>query len=329
MSATATTPFPTSFTFRVGQPEQITWVLTDVNNQPVSNAIVKATMYTDRNLQDPVTTPGTPDSVIDNLLLTETTTGTYQSVVPITFNPQEATINYILVITATDQSSNPLANWSIPCVIIFPQSAIDLVLLDDVKSFLHMPESNTDDDKLIQLLITAFSRYVLNRTGQTSFKQVNTYTEYYDGNGRQKMFLRNYPIVSITSLIIGSYSVPQSQDTVSPGFYIEDTRKSVAFRYSPNWMLPQLNQGLFPYSFVTGQGNIQVTYTAGYQSVPFDLQEACLEAIATNYRRKDWIDLMSRSVSIQGGAGTTTFRSWELPPHAEAVINFYSRRAMS
>lgn len=319
---------PTSFTIRSGQSGQLTWNLTDPNNNPVSGATVTASVYENRSRTNPVVTPGTVVPGLSPIGMVETplNSGIYIG----TFAPQilssSAVTNYVTVITARDSLGTLLSQWEIPTVVPPPQNNLDLVLLDDVKSWLGIKSGNTDDDETIQICITGFSQYVLNRTGRSSFTAVDNYIETYDGNGNMRLFLKNYPITVLNSVQIGAYTVPFSTSLTVPGIYIEQSTKSIAFRFSTGTLLPP--QNIYPYRFERGQGNILVNYMAGYAEVPFDLYEAAMKAVAINYRRKDWIDMASKSISTGGGAtGTTRYRDWTLPPDIERVLTHYQRRA--
>lgn len=316
---------PVSFTFRALQQGLLSWSLSDQNGNPISGATVNATLFADLNLQNPVLYPGTPVTGFTNVNLVETpsASGIYIAALPATINPPISTIGFVTVITATS-GSTALGTWSIPTVIIPAQNTVDLTTLNDVKAWLQIQSANTDDDDTIQFLITSFSQYVLNRTGVASFNSVNQYTEIYDGNGSQRLFLRNYPITSIISVVVGSYQVSQSTSTSSAGLFIEQIPRSIAFRSGGvGWTTAV---GIYPYTFRPGIGNVQVTYMAGYTSVPYDLQEACMKAVAINYKRKDWIDLASKTLTASGGGtGTTAYRAWALPPEIERVLVWYSR----
>ena len=320
---------PSSFSFRVGNPEQITWTLTDSGGNPVSGVGVTASLYVDRNLRNFVTTPGTIDPVFNNISLSETpaSSGIYIGVVPATFNPVQSTFSYVTVITAAGGAlANPIT-WQIPSVVVFPENVIDLIDLDQVKAYIGMKEENTNDDGLIQALITGFSQYVMHKTGRTAFNQIKSFVDTFDGNGNQRLFMREFPIVTLTSVVSGLYSVPISTSFGVPGVFVEDSRKSIAFRTSQGSMLPP--QSIYPYYFPYGQGNIVVTYTAGYAFVPFDLQEACMKAVSINYKRKDWIDIASKSLAAGSGvSGSIRYRDWSLPPEVEQTILFYKRRAV-
>lgn len=322
-----TVALPQSFTFQSLVQQQLTWNLVDQSGNIISGATVTATLYANRSRSNPITVPGIADSVFNNITLIETPggSGTYIGTIPETFNPSPAITWFVVVISAT-QGPNTLADFEIPAIVVPPQNAIDIVLLEDVKSFLNIPSTNTDDDKTLQIIITGFSKYVLNLTGITSFNQVGTFTEYYDGNGNTRLFLRNTPIQTLNSVTIGSYQVPFSSNTATSGIYIEDSRRSIAFRWSGTTLFPPY--AIYPYYFTPGQGNIQVVYTAGYSSVPFDLYEAVMETVATYYRRKDWLDMASKALAAGGGAsGTTTYRSWHVTPAVQAVLSYYSRYA--
>jgi len=205
-------------------------------------------------------------------------------------------------------------------------STVDMCTLGEVKDWLGIAYSNTDDDSMIQFLITSFSQYVINATGVESFNSVQNYVETYDGNGASRMFLDNRPIVNVTSVVIGAYSVPQSTNTTSSGFFIERSKKSIAFRSSGQALMPPLS--IYPYQFTPGIGNVTVTYSAGYTRCPYDLQEACFKAVALNYRRKEWIGVHQKSLSAGAGvSGTITYTGWALPPEINAVLDIYSRYA--
>src|ERR1700676_4869931 len=92
-------------------------------------------------------------------------------------------------------------------------SPLDLTDLAAVKGWLGsiaQPTANSDDNN-IQMCITAPSMWWLRQTGLGNESGINTasplnsqvsYTEVYDGNGSNKLYLRNRPIISVASLVI-------------------------------------------------------------------------------------------------------------------------------
>lgn len=336
--STSAVPIPTSFTFRCLQQTQVTWTLTSATGTPVTGMTVLATLYVNRSRSNPTLQPGTvADPGFSSLVLTETvpsSSGIYVGVVPVTFNPTAALLNNTFTVVITASAGSTLVDtWNIPATVLGVQSVDDLVQLDDVKTWLGIELNNTDSDATLQLLISSFSEYVRVRTGRDSFTAVNTYTEIYNGNGAPRMFLRNIPIVSIISIIVGGYTIPQSTGLLVPGWFIEQSKKSIAIRYSGGSYFggsTYITSGysVFPQAFARGIGNIQVIYTAGHTSVPYDLYEVAMKVCALNYKRKDWIDLGSKSLGVSGSTGTTSYRSWARPPEAEEVIQHYTRRAL-
>lgn len=114
----------------------------------------------------------------------------------------------------------------------------------------------------IQRIITAVSTMIQGHLGRTVAQTAYTFT--FDGRGRHRVMMPNWPIVSVQSLNIvlgaaGTMNVPARSQGV-PGYTFSDK-----FIY----MDP-------PYMFERGQQNIQIAYTAGYATTPPDIEQACL-----------------------------------------------------
>lgn len=79
-----------------------------------------------------------------------------------------------------------------------------------------------------------------------------TYTaETYDGNGCDVLYLKQYPINSVTSITLDDETVDAADYTVEDtGIYYED-------------------------GWTAGRRNIAVTYNAGYTTIPADLHMVC------------------------------------------------------
>jgi hypothetical protein len=86
-------------------------------------------------------------------------------------------------------------------------SPMDLASLSAVKSWLNI--TGTAQDQNLQACLTAASIYFLRATGrgprnwqnvtQSPFNQSVPYSEVYDGISGVKLFLRNFPINSVSS----------------------------------------------------------------------------------------------------------------------------------
>jgi hypothetical protein len=130
----------------------------------------------------------------------------------------------------------------------------DLVSLTALKA--HLGVQSSADDILLSSMIGQISRAIctwLNR----AFVLPRDVTDIFDGNGRNRIQLRNWPVVSISSVSIDGQSIPQSTDGHSFGWLLEPGDDD-----PPGAMqLLMLRSGLFP----RGWQNVVVQYRAGYQ----------------------------------------------------------------
>jgi hypothetical protein len=220
-------------------------------------------------------------------------------------------------------------------------SALDLTDLDTVKGWLASTKSpaGDGDDGSIQLCITAASMWWLDQTGLGNANGINTasplnsictFTENYNGNGSNHLYLRNRPIQSVTSLTVGYVTIAQSTAYGVPGWVIDQDAKSIWIRAggggnvtfsSIGW--PVSGSG---YWFAQGIQNVAITYTAGYSTVPYRVQMAVTQQVALNVKRKEWIGLASKAMA--NGAGTVTFNKWLLDPEVRQALTDYTRTAM-
>lgn len=117
----------------------------------------------------------------------------------------------------------------------------------------------------LQICLTAASIYFLRKTGrgprnwqnvtQSPFNQPTPYVETYDGIAGDKLFLRNFPINSVSSLTVGGMVVNQSTSPTTPGWTIDDQGRAIAIRFGGGGASPDT------FSYVGRFGN---GYSAGY-----------------------------------------------------------------
>jgi len=152
-----------------------------------------------------------------------------------------------------------------------------LTTVGDLKLFLDIASSDTSEDTRLSELLDGVEAAVESFTGRRFASQ--SYTEYYDGEGRPLLPLQQRPVTSVTSVkvdatgyyghgsgafadaedawTIGTDFVPRSlaADEQNPGLLV--ALKGVDFEGRGVW-----TQGI---------GNIEVVYTAGYVTIPSDL----------------------------------------------------------
>lgn len=216
-------------------------------------------------------------------------------------------------------------------------SPLDLTTLQNVKDWLHL--NSVNDDQMIQACITAFSIYVLWRTGtgdqngdlqQSPFTQVCSFSEWYDGAGTTRLYLRNRPIASVTLVTIDGVTIPRSTGPTVLGWVVDGRAKSIALRTgsgsAPSLPFTAWQSG--PYrafnrlAFNVGIQNVNVQYSAGYAQVPFDLELAAKRIVAKAYKMKDWIGEENRAMGLN--AGSQRF-NWEMSKDDEYILANYSR----
>lgn len=218
-----------------------------------------------------------------------------------------------------------------------PANVIDLTTVALVKSWLSAngtAPTNTLDDPAVQACITAFSAMFLRRTGKgpqdgtmpssSPFVAPVTYTEVYDGNGSFRMFLRNSPIQSVTSLIIGLNTIQASSGFGQAGYAIEGSKRSLVIRGGSNIASTSYDwAGGWGWGFQKGIQNIQVVYSAGFASTPADIELCARKCCALTYVRKSWTGLKNKSMGQ--GAGSTSYDDSEWPEDVERLIIDYTR----
>jgi hypothetical protein len=215
---------------------------------------------------------------------------------------------------------------------------IDITTLAAVKAWAAIQSSN--EDQIVQDAITAFSNYVLNFTGRgnadgsvpstSPFNAVVSYDEFYDGNGNDRLLLRNWPIVTVTSVKDSGVTIPASSSTTSPGYTIDQDRKFLVLRYGGNsftrgwggygYRGPQFSRT----GWSLGTQNVEVAYTAGFTVTPFDLEMCARKVVSLNYKRRQRID--QKSQAMAGGAGTVSFYDWQMDETDMQTLQFYRRR---
>lgn len=191
-----------------------------------------------------------------------------------------------------------------------------LVTLTYFKSFLGMPSTNTSQDTYLQVYVDQASRAFLSEIGrdivQTNYPAAATDGQgdsgYYSGNGTSKLRLRQYPVIaagltvyvdnsgrfganpdgafdsSSTLLTYGTDYVLQL-DGCLPGTSTKCSYSGILERVGTIWpQRAQYTPGQISLQPIDGLGNIKVAYTAGFPTVPNDIQMAVV-TIAAYIRR--------------------------------------------
>ncbi len=147
-----------------------------------------------------------------------------------------------------------------------------LISLADAKLFLKITAST--EDVIVGDLVNQVSQFINDYCGHPLLQA--TYTEFYDGDGTNELILRNFPVVSVTTIHDDPLRV-----------FGADTAKVVAsdvMLEKGAGIVRLWNNGGY---FNRGEGNVKVVYVAGYAlaSVPYSIQLAVRRLVAKIYRQ--------------------------------------------
>lgn len=127
--------------------------------------------------------------------------------------------------------------------------------LDDVKIYAAVLVA--DDDALLNNLILLASRAISGYISRTSLF-LTSYSETYDGVGNTRLFVNEWPVISISSLNIGKQNILPAPAPPNEG----SGYRLQAFTGAPPGSLQPID--VYGTAFYRGRQNILVNYKAGY-----------------------------------------------------------------
>jgi hypothetical protein len=181
----------------------------------------------------------------------------------------------------------------------------DLTTLADVKAWLQTGQNPfpATDDALLQRLITAASQFIQSWLGRQI--AAADWLEVRDGTGGQLMVLANSPITAVLSLSIDGLTIPAA---------LADGGFDAGYTFTPTEL------ALRGYVFTRRPQNVIVTYTAGYQTIPPDLAQACTELVCLRHRERSRIGEVSKAL---GGGETVTFSQKDMSDDVKTTLMSY------
>lgn len=188
-----------------------------------------------------------------------------------------------------------------------------IVTLDEAKTQIGL-ETNADDPKLdyLETCINEISSYVENYC-KRKFVSQDISTELHDGDGSQYLYPRYFPVqqLSVADSPTDSQKLASLQYRDSPDGTWTDIETDIDHIF--------LDTGdnawrscieLYDTWFPVGRRNIQITYKAGYSTVPGDIKQTVLEMIQMRYneagRGNAWLGQGNINNSQQGSSYSTT-----------------------
>ncbi len=187
-----------------------------------------------------------------------------------------------------------------------------LIQLEDVREALQFETAEAvSENNLLVSLINRTSSRMETYCGR-NFK-VREYTEYQDGDGTPTVFTDHYPITSVSSLWDDTERefTDSSNDLLSSADYMI---------YSDEGSIRLYNDET---TFNKGYQNIKITYSGGYETLPGDLEEACLDWVLTLYRK---IKDRTHGYMTKSASGASVLIDLKaIPESVKAVLDSYRK----
>lgn len=176
------------------------------------------------------------------------------------------------------------------------------------KVYLQLNQSDVTYNEFIDDLIDGVSAGIEEYTARKFVSR--SYTEYYDGDGTRVLLLRQFPIVSITSIHDDPDRNYNSDTLIDADDYVSDDDIGKV-------TLVDID------AFTKGIHAIKVIYTAGYASVPKNIQLAAHVWIADIFNRAVMGADGEESESI--GQHSVTFNADEMPKRARSLLRPFKK----
>lgn len=164
-----------------------------------------------------------------------------------------------------------------------PLVSYALTSLDNLKEVLGITDNA--QDSLLTNIINRSTDTIESYCNNRRFALTVYANEEYDGTGTQLINARHYPITAMTAYERNDGSVGTTDwNSLQNDFikYVEDGDGPGQFFYE---------QG-----FVRGTKNYRFSYTAGYATIPYDLEEACLELSVWFYKQRQSMGMKSETL---------------------------------
>ncbi|MDC3414270.1 head-tail connector protein [Terrihalobacillus insolitus] len=183
-----------------------------------------------------------------------------------------------------------------------------LTTLSDVKEYLQIDSTITDQDSVLTSLIKATSQAMENYCKRKLEK--DTVIEEYDGTNSVNLYLKNFPIESITEITVDGVLVDSTTYKVRKG-------EGIVVRTDGHWPHGILNiQATYETGYVTpDQVNADSTLT---RTLPYDLELACKHLVMFYYKT----DISDFSSTFGEGV---VMRPQAWPSQVRALLSAYKK----
>lgn len=175
----------------------------------------------------------------------------------------------------------------------------------DVRDYMGL-SSSAAPDAVLDPLCAAAEAFVLSYLGRTSLT-VASYTETLHGNGADRITPRNTPIKTVTSVTVDGVAVPAATSVTGDGFVYDEL--------CIYWRGGRFGKGI---------ANVQIVYSAGFDTVPEDIKRAAIDIVGEKFTRRSRIGVQSKNI----GQESITYRADDVTPFAKQALARYRRHLM-
>jgi hypothetical protein len=157
-----------------------------------------------------------------------------------------------------------------------------LTTLANVREYLKFAATDTSRDALLTNLVKRSGALLEKYMGRTVLAA--SYTEYYDGDGRTKLLLNQWPINSVAELNMDNSRIFAAATIIQASDFVIWKEVGYLELLKPLDYLSGIETAYGRF-FIHGQQNLKVTYNAGYTVVPDDIEQASIIHVAYLYNK--------------------------------------------
>jgi hypothetical protein len=194
-------------------------------------------------------------------------------------------------------------------------AATSLITLDQLKAYLGPGFEGDQNDGLLELLIDSVTVMFDSHLGRTLAK--TTYANlYFDGTGKENLYLPNWPVISITSIYEDDVLLTEGVDSD----YVLYADIGILKRVSGAWLkgLKTVKTTLVAGYVVQGAAPL-----AGETALPANVKLACMIQVAREWKKTQGSEWGESSRTFPDGSTTRIERG--LLKEVEEILDHYRR----
>lgn len=194
-----------------------------------------------------------------------------------------------------------------------------VITLNQAKRFLGIVDENLsqDDQSTIEELINAATEFLEDKLGRKiktqtitdevhSGRELDTYVRdgYVYTHSANYLKLRHFPMITVTGIKFDDVAVSDITDGTTTGYLYsaQDLKDNGLIFRVGGWPI--------------GDRNIKISYTAGWSTVPYWIQEIAKEIVLFNYQKSQFANarnilINSSSDGTKSASGTPAYRTLE------------------